>query len=179
MSPASIPSAVPKKGQSGALLCSVFQARSGHGRRPTSTGAPRPVCDRTNGRSPGSRVLARHRLPGDRPSGIVAQARRLQLRGQPRSWNALVPHRIPCCNDRSCPSLNGRGRALVNAIVRHRLAAILADSIVEPLPFPRAARHVTRNKGDASRFAGPMMVSFSFKSTVRPHPAPVTRLGSS
>ena len=56
--------------------------------------APRPATNRINGRSPGSRVAARHRLPG-RPSGNVVRARRLQLRGQLRSWNLRsAPHSL-------------------------------------------------------------------------------------
>src|SRR4051794_28416723 len=37
---------------------------SGARRQPTGAEAPRPARDRINGRSPGSRVAARHRLPG-------------------------------------------------------------------------------------------------------------------
>src|SRR5271154_664785 len=67
-------------------------------RRPRieSTGAeaPRPAHARNNGRSPGSRVGARNRLPGFDPSGLV-WARRLQLRGQLRHRNlGSAPHSL-------------------------------------------------------------------------------------
>src|SRR5271163_1192188 len=67
-------------------------------RRPriNSTGAeaPRPAHARNNGRSPGSRVGARNRLPGFDPSGLV-WARRLQLRGQLRHRNlGSAPHSL-------------------------------------------------------------------------------------
>ena len=51
-------------------------------------GAPRPMCScmtTTDGRSPGSRVIALRRLPGF-PVAEWRSARRLQLRGQPRHW---------------------------------------------------------------------------------------------
>src|ERR1700760_3026271 len=56
--------------------------------------APRPAHARIDGRSPGSRVAAHRRLPGDDPSGL-AWARRLQLRGQLRHWNVSpAPHSL-------------------------------------------------------------------------------------
>src|SRR5271170_4207680 len=67
-------------------------------RRPriNSTGAEatRPAHARNDGRSPGSRVSARNRLPGFDPSGLV-WARRLQLRGQLRHRNlGPAPHSL-------------------------------------------------------------------------------------
>lgn len=61
--------------------------------RGTALAAPR-----ANGRSPGSRVVAWPAFPG--PVGpqwrIFSRARRLQLRGQPRSWSRSGrPHRVP------------------------------------------------------------------------------------
>ena len=58
----------------------------------TPTSGSRAVDD---GRSPGSRVVVRAR-PSRFPSGVGwARTLRLQLRGQPRHWPRLGPHRIP------------------------------------------------------------------------------------
>jgi hypothetical protein len=59
------------------------------------SGSPRPVRSHmttADGRSPGSRVVASSRLPGSRngSSGRMTEARRLQLRGQPRNWSKLL-----------------------------------------------------------------------------------------
>jgi hypothetical protein len=65
-------------------------------RNSSSTRTPRPMCSRvttTDGRSPGSRVSALRRLPELVAQWRVAQARRLQLRGQPR--NRLVARASP------------------------------------------------------------------------------------
>src|SRR5215472_18563546 len=61
-------------------------SRPGAEQGSTCAEAPRPAHDRIDGRSPGSRVGARRRLPGEDPSGL-AWARRLQLRGQLRHKN--------------------------------------------------------------------------------------------
>src|ERR1700676_4143336 len=58
-----------------------------------SAEAPRPAHDRIDGRSPGSRVTARHPLPGNVPVAFVVRARRLQLRGQLRNRN--VGNQVP------------------------------------------------------------------------------------
>ena len=57
-----------------------------HRDTPPDANALTPV----DGRSPGSRVSADHRLPGF-PVASWRSARRLQLRGQPRSWHRASP----------------------------------------------------------------------------------------
>src|SRR5208282_1514540 len=58
-----------------------------------SRGTP-PGGDRIDGRSPGSRFAARHRLPGC-SSGSLVRAFRLQLRGQLRIRNLRsAPHSL-------------------------------------------------------------------------------------
>ena len=66
--------------------------------------------------SPPSRVF---------PVALWHRARRLQLRGQLRHWNVVVPHRIPCslsCERPSTPTLSGVTGRFVNVIVGRRRA---------------------------------------------------------
>src|ERR1043166_3825848 len=48
----------------------AVRGRFSQPRMATDVEAPRPTRDRTDGRSPGSRVCARPRLPGFNPSGL-------------------------------------------------------------------------------------------------------------
>jgi hypothetical protein len=84
----------------------------------TGPEAPRPGRNRINGRSPGSRVFACHRLPGNLPVAPWLKARRIQLRGQLRNWNTRsVPHSLFALvkRDRRLRSTRWPGGAFVNA----------------------------------------------------------------
>ena len=95
-----------------------------HARRRTAANeptAPRHPARRAtsiDGRSPGSRVSAFAAFPGI-PSGSVARARRLQLRGQPRIWGvprtAFPVRSHP--RDRRYAALNGGQRRLCQCAV--------------------------------------------------------------
>src|SRR6516162_5275122 len=88
-------------------------------KKSTRAEAPRPARDRIDGRSPGSRVAACHRLPGYlSPSGAVAQARRLQLRGQLRHWNPRsAPHSLSLSLRETVDGMELRGR--IRALSMH------------------------------------------------------------
>ena len=63
---------------------------------------------RTDGRSPGSRIVASPCLPGGimPPVAYPDETSRSQLRGQLRIWRALrLPHRIPYSPSREGPSI--------------------------------------------------------------------------
>src|SRR5215468_6609339 len=70
----------------------------------TGTEAPRPACDRTDGRSPGSRVQARHRLPGS-SQWHCGKGSPLTVAGAAADLEPLVPHRIPCSLSDERPSM--------------------------------------------------------------------------
>src|SRR6266700_3848978 len=85
----------------------------------TCAEAPRPAHDRIDGRSPGLRVTARHRLPGlsqwrrgsGSPLTVAGAAAELEL-----SFHTAFPVRSHV-RDRRCRLLSGRHARLVNADV--------------------------------------------------------------
>src|SRR5260370_15458168 len=89
-----------------------------------SAEAPRPAHDRIDGRSPGSRVTARHRLPGlpqwlcgsGSPLTVAGAAAESELWEPGSPFHTAFPVRSQV-RDRRSGSLNGPRRHLVNAIV--------------------------------------------------------------
>ena len=75
---------------------------AGASREATGPEAPRPGYDRINGRSPGSRVAARHRLPG-LPQWQRGTGSPLTVAGAAAALEPYVPHRIPCSLSRERP----------------------------------------------------------------------------
>src|ERR1700674_2333542 len=71
--------------------------------------APRPAHDRIDGRSPGSRVTARHRLPGTVPVALWFGLAAYSCGGSCGigTWEPVLPflHRIPCSLSRERPSI--------------------------------------------------------------------------
>src|SRR5215470_10111410 len=72
-------------------------------RKPSGAEAPRPARERIDGRSPGLRVAARHRLPGlsQWPCGTGSP---LTVAGAAADLEAFLPHRIPYCLSSERPS---------------------------------------------------------------------------
>src|SRR5712671_2190760 len=74
-----------------------------------SAEAPRPAHDRIDGRSPGSRVTARHRLPGDIPVALWFGLAAYSCGGSCGigTLGTMFPllHRIPCSLSRERPSI--------------------------------------------------------------------------
>jgi|SRR4249920_2976135 hypothetical protein len=74
-----------------------------------SAEAPRPAHDRIDGRSPGSRVAARHRLPGTIPVALWFGLAAYSCGGSCGIgiWELMLPslHRIPCSLSRERPSI--------------------------------------------------------------------------
>src|SRR5262252_3087891 len=102
----------------------VSRGRIGGGRMNTTDAeAPRPARARIDGRSPGSRVFAPHRLPGF-PQWLCGEARRIQLRGQPRHWSRIQSGFrtafpvISLSRDRRPLVLNRRSASFVNVIIK-------------------------------------------------------------
>src|SRR5262249_16491887 len=76
----------------------------GAAREPSGAEAPRPARVRINGRSPGSRVAARHRLPG-RFQWRRGTGSPLTVAGAAVALEPLVPHHIPCSLSHERPSM--------------------------------------------------------------------------
>src|SRR5438477_10857208 len=92
----------------------------------TCAEAPRPAHDRIDGRSPGLRVTARHRLPGlsqwRRGSGSPLTVAGAAADLEPPKWfDTAFPVRSHV-RDRRCRSLSGRHVGLVNAVGISRFA---------------------------------------------------------
>jgi hypothetical protein len=93
----------------------------GHGRRMNAitTEAPRPAHARIDGRSPGSRVTARHRLPGFCPVALWYGLAAYSCGGScgiENRYPAFAPHSLLALlsRDRRLPLLNGRCEPFVN-----------------------------------------------------------------
>src|SRR5262249_11669858 len=88
----------------------------------------------TDGRSPGSRVFARHRLPGFDPVACGTGSP-LTVAGAAAELGANVPHRIPCCSfaGKRPPVESNRGaaRAFVNARTRRITALAWSGNLRE------------------------------------------------
>jgi hypothetical protein len=81
--------------------------------------APRPARDRINGRSPGSRVVARHRLPG-LTQWLCGSGSPLTVAGAAVALEPAFRTTFPLrsrSRDRRSGALNGRGPPFVNACV--------------------------------------------------------------
>ena len=97
--------------------CRSASRRSRPGCHAVSTGAeaPRPGRDRTDGRSPGSRVAARHRLPGSLtqwPSGTGSPLTVAGAAAELERWFRTAFPLRSRVRDRRCGELTGSGRGL-------------------------------------------------------------------
>jgi hypothetical protein len=103
------------------------------GARYESTGAeaPRPARDRIDGRSPGSRVVARHRLPGW-SQWLCGTGSPPTVAGAAVELEPEVPHHIPCSLSRERPSMG------------HLTVAVRPLSMHGGSQLDRHARRLTR-----------------------------------
>jgi hypothetical protein len=88
----------------------------------TDAEAPRPTHTRIDGRSPGSRVLARHRLPGFSPVALWYGLAAYSCGGSCGIGNRIGFRTafpvVPLSGDRRSPPLNGRSASFVNAFIK-------------------------------------------------------------
>jgi hypothetical protein len=106
-------------------------ARTGARYESTGAEAPRPARDRIDGRSPGSRVAARHRLPGW-SQWLCGTGSPLTVAGAAVELEPEVPHHIPCSLSRERPSMG------------HLTVAVRPLSIQGGSQLGRRARRLTR-----------------------------------
>jgi hypothetical protein len=106
------------------------------------TEAPRPACGRNDGRSPGSRVYARHRLPGGYPSGTVGGLAAYSCGGScglGTQFLTAFPVRSRKRDRRYLP-LNGRSPLLSTQ-------ALWRDARLEEKPLCRRSKRKIKERG--------------------------------